>query len=71
MWGEPCNPIRSIHDGTQPQARTPAPSQSNMEQARVVIVGAGPAGLVAGLSLEQQGIAVSLFLSVSCNDCNH
>ncbi|CZT20253.1 related to monooxygenase [Ramularia collo-cygni] len=28
-----------------------------MEQARVVVVGAGPAGLVAGLSLEQQGIA--------------
>lgn len=32
-----------------------------MEQARVVIVGAGPAGLVAGLSLEQQGIAVGWF----------
>lgn len=31
-----------------------------MEQARVVIVGAGPAGLVAGLSLAQQGIAVGL-----------
>ncbi|SMY26208.1 unnamed protein product [Zymoseptoria tritici ST99CH_1A5] len=28
-----------------------------MEQARVVIVGAGPAGLVAGLSLAQQGVA--------------
>jgi 2-polyprenyl-6-methoxyphenol hydroxylase-like FAD-dependent oxidoreductase len=30
-----------------------------MEQTRVVIVGAGPAGLVAGLSLAQHGVTVS------------
>jgi NADPH-dependent 2,4-dienoyl-CoA reductase/sulfur reductase-like enzyme len=35
------------------------PSQLIMEHTRVVIVGAGPAGLVAGLSLAQHGIAVS------------
>jgi hypothetical protein len=37
-------------------------SHSNMEEARVVIVGAGPAGLVLSLTLAQHGIQVCILI---------